>query len=282
MKEKIGVVDVGGGYRGVYATAIFDYCLDNDIQFDLGIGVSAGAANIVSYAAGQKGRNHVFYSVYGLRKEYASVSNFIFKKSFIDMDYVYGTLTNSDGENPLDYKAFAKSPMEYYAVATNAKTGEAKYFTKSDFAQDDYNVLKASCAIPFVCHPYQVGDDLYYDGALADAIPVQKAFDEGCDRLVLILTLPLDTVRTNDQDKKLAKGIRKKYPLAAQKMENRARQYNEGIVKARKLADEGKILIISPDDTCGVHTLTKDAEALDKLYQKGYQDGEKILEFLQH
>ncbi len=281
MKEKIGVVDVGGGYRGVYATGVFDYCLDHDIKFDLGVGVSAGAANVISYVAGQRGRNHVFYSVYGLRKEYASVGNFIFKKSFLDLDYVYGTLSNSDGENPLDYKAFAKSPIEYYAVATDAKTGEAKYFTRNDIAQDDYNVLKASCAIPFVCHPYAVGGNLYYDGALADAVPIQKAFSEGCDRVVLILTLPIDTVRTNDQDKKLAKMISKKYPLAAQKMENRAEQYNEGIVKARAIADEGRLLIVAPDDTCGVHTLTRDAEALDKLYQKGYQDGEKISRFLQ-
>lgn len=40
---KIGVVDVGGGLRGIYAAGIFDYCLDNDINFDTCIGVSAGA-----------------------------------------------------------------------------------------------------------------------------------------------------------------------------------------------------------------------------------------------
>ena len=40
---KIGVVDVGGGLRGIYAAGIFDYCLDNDINFDTCIGVSAGS-----------------------------------------------------------------------------------------------------------------------------------------------------------------------------------------------------------------------------------------------
>ena len=39
---KTGVVDVGG---------VFDYCLDQDIRFDLGIGVSAGSANVASYIA---------------------------------------------------------------------------------------------------------------------------------------------------------------------------------------------------------------------------------------
>lgn len=51
---KTGIVDVGGGLRGVYAAGVFDYCLDAGIQFDLGIGVSAGSANVSSFIAGQK------------------------------------------------------------------------------------------------------------------------------------------------------------------------------------------------------------------------------------
>lgn len=35
---KIGIVDVGGGYRGIYAAGVLDYCIDHDIHFDLGIG----------------------------------------------------------------------------------------------------------------------------------------------------------------------------------------------------------------------------------------------------
>ena len=48
---KLGVIDVGGGLRGIYAVGIFDYCMDKGIAFDLGIGISAGSANLASYAA---------------------------------------------------------------------------------------------------------------------------------------------------------------------------------------------------------------------------------------
>ena len=89
---KTGVVDVGGGLRGIYAAGILDYCMDCNIKFDLGIGVSAGSANIASYVAGQRGRNYKFYADYAFRKQYMSVRNFILKKSYVDMDYVYGTL----------------------------------------------------------------------------------------------------------------------------------------------------------------------------------------------
>lgn len=280
MSVQIGVVDVGGGYRGIYAAGVLDYCMDHGIRFDLGIGVSAGSANLISYAAGQARRNYRFYTEYGLRKEYAGFRNFLFKRSFIDLDYVYGTLSNSDGEDPLDYAAAAKSPMKFFAVATEAVTGNAKYFNMSDISQDDYSVLKASCAIPFVCHPYAVGDTLYYDGALADPVPIEKAFLLGCDQVVVLLTLPEDTVRTPDQDLKLAARIRKKYPLAAEKLAQRANRYQEGVALAKSYAESGKALIVAPDDTCGVSTLSRDAGALRRLYEKGYQNDGKIGPFV--
>ena len=45
----IGVVDVGGGLRGVYGAGVFDTCLDEGIAFDYLIGVSAGSANVASF-----------------------------------------------------------------------------------------------------------------------------------------------------------------------------------------------------------------------------------------
>lgn len=278
---KIGVVDVGGGFRGVYAAGVMDYCMDQQIQFDVGIGVSAGSANLISYAAGQRGRNLRFYTEYGRRGQYAGIGNFLFKKSFVDLDYVYSTLSNSDGENPLDYFAAIASPMEFVAVATEAETGRAKYFGKQDMSQDDYSIMKASSAIPFVCHPYSVKGIPYFDGALSDPVPIQKAFERGCEKVVLLLTLPENTVRTSDRDKILAARIRKKYPLAAQKLAQRAEQYNNGVEMARRLSAEGKALIIAPDDTCGVSTLSRNTDALHRLYEKGYRDGEQIQSFIQ-
>ena len=199
---KTGIVDTGGGLRGIFATGVLDYCLEQGIRFDMGIGVSAGSANVSSYIAGQRKRNYQFYVEYSGRKQYMSFGNFIRKKTYIDMDYVYGTLSNSDGENPLDYDAFIRSNQDFIAVATDTVTGEAKYFNKKDMPRDDYSVLKASCAIPFVCHPYEVQGRPYYDGALSDPIPIEKAFSFGCEKLVLILTKPKDVLRTPEKDEK--------------------------------------------------------------------------------
>ena len=83
---KTGIIDVGGGFRGVYAAGVLDYCMDRSIHFDLGIGISAGSANLITFAANQPRRCLRFFTEYGMRKEYAGVGNFIRKKSYIDMD----------------------------------------------------------------------------------------------------------------------------------------------------------------------------------------------------
>uniref|UniRef100_UPI003FF00A92 DUF6363 domain-containing protein n=1 Tax=Gemmiger sp. TaxID=2049027 RepID=UPI003FF00A92 len=143
-----------------------------------------------------------------------------------------------------------------------------------------YRVLMASCCIPVACKPIDIGGVPYYDGALGDTIPLQKAFADGCDKVVLILTKPMGTIRADGTDRKLARVIHRKYPHAAEQLALRAQHYNEGIALAQKLAAEGKVLIIAPDDTCGVKTLTRDQEALKKLYSKGMKDAERIRDFL--
>ncbi|MCD7823879.1 MAG: hypothetical protein LUG86_07710, partial [Oscillospiraceae bacterium] len=70
------------------------------------------------------------------------------------------------------------------------------------------------------------------------------------------------------------------YPVSAERISGRADHYNTELETAKKLESEGKVLILAPDDTCGVDTLTKEKEPLDKLYQKGLKDAEKIPSFL--
>ena len=280
MNPKIGVVDVGGGNRGIYAAGVLDYCMHKGIWFDLGIGVSAGSANLASYCAKQPQRNHKFYTEYGLRKEYAGLGNYLRDRSYINLPYIYGTLTNSDGEYPIDYDTMMTNPMEFLTVTTNALTGEVNYVSKGDLVRDSFLPFMASSAIPAVCRPVYMDGIPYYDGALGDPVPVAKAFEMGCDKVVLILTLPEDTVRTPGKDENLARRIQKEFPEAAEALRNRARKYNEGVELARQYAAEGKLLIVAPDDTCGVHTLCRDDFKMRHLYGKGYVDAEKIPPFL--
>ena len=100
----VGYIDVGGGMRAVYGAGVLDRCLDENIEFSYYLGVSAGSANIISFLADQRGRCLRFYHDYAFRREYMSFHNFIKKGSYIDLDYIYTTLTAHGGEDPLDFE----------------------------------------------------------------------------------------------------------------------------------------------------------------------------------
>lgn len=280
MIELIGVVDVGGGLRGIYGAGIFDYCLDNNINFDYCIGVSAGSANIASYLGKQKGRNYTFYVDYTFRKEYMSFYNFLHNGSYIDLDYVYGNLSIASGENPLNYKGIIKSKSTFKIVSTDALTGKAVYFDKHDISQDNYDIFKASCCIPVVCKPYLINGIPYFDGGLSDPVPVAKAFKDGCTKVVAILTKPIELRDTDKKDIIMSKLLHKKYPAISKAMFTYTQEYNKGIKLLQQYEKEGKALIIAPDDCCGLDTLTKDPEKMKLLYNKGYKDAEALLNFL--
>lgn len=278
--QRTGVIDVGGGLRGIYAAGVFDRCLDDNVSFDVALGISAGSANICSFLAQQWGRNYRYYTDYAFRKEYMSPQNFVRTGSYIDLDYVYSTLSNSDGEDPLDYATLAASNTDWRVLAEDAITGEAHYFGPDDIALDRYDVPKASCAIPGVCKPYVIDGVAYFDGALGDTVPIEAAFEMGCTKVVLVLTRPIDRPRTSKSDDRMARLIRSKYPKSAERLHGRAERYNFGIELARELERDGVLLIVAPEDTYGVKTLTRDHEALERLYLEGYFDGARIKAFL--
>lgn len=278
---KIGLIDVGGGSRDIYGAGVLDYCMGNGITFDYCIGISAGSANLASFLAGQRGRNYVFYTEYFFRKEYASLHNMIMKRNYVDLDYVYDTLSNSEGENPLDYQAMYENPTRFIIEACDAQTGEPVYFDKQNLRPGQTDIFKASSCLPLVCTPCLVEGRYCFDGGLADPIPLKRAFEDGCDRVVLILTRPKDYNRKPDRDQRCAMLIQRQYPAIAQALETRAARYNEQLRIAKEYEAAGKVLILAPDDIMGMKTLTKDKEKLERLYQKGMADARKLPDFLQ-
>lgn len=277
---KTGIIDVGGGYRDIYGAGVLDVCMKEDIRFDVCVGVSAGCANLASYMAGQAGRNYTNYTEYVFRKEYVSVRNWFKKKNYTDTAYLYDDIWGSEGEDPLDFAALVRHPAQFFMAACDAISGELVWFDKRHLAQDCYDVLKAACALPVINSVVKIGERLFYDGGMVDPIPVKKAFEEGCDKVVIILTRPIDVLRKSGIDPLAARLVKKRFPKAAERIRTRSRKYNEGVAYALRMQEEGRALVIAPDDIQGMSTLTRDKDRLIAMYEKGVKDAQKILAFM--
>lgn len=276
-----GIIDVGGGMRDIYGAGVFDRLLDDKIEIDKVVGISAGSANAISYTAGQRGRNFRFYTEYSFRKEYMSLENFVKDGSYVDLNYIYGTLSNAGGEDPVDYEHMKNSKSELFVIATNALTGEAVSFKTEDMSETDYFPLMASSCLPVVGKPVFKDGVPYFDGGMSDPVPVDMLLNMGCDKIILVLTKPKSELRHAGKDFYAAEVLKHTYPNAADGLYRRYRRYNTGVLKAMYLEKEGKALILSPDSCEGVDTLKRNKESLEALYKKGYNDAEAVKAFLE-
>lgn len=278
---KLGLVDVGGGLRGAYGAGVLDRCMDDGIDFDCCIGVSAGSANVAAYLSQQRGRNLRFYADYSARSEYLGFAAWRNSGSFLDVEYVYGALSQKGGEDPLDMNAFHASKATFTAVAADVETGKTVYFEKNDMQENDLGPLKASSSVPIACRPFAWREHLFCDGGLSNPIPVQQAFVAGCDHVIVILTRPKDFRRNARKDQATAWLLQRKYPRVAALLRKRAATYNYQLDQAVALEQEGSVLIVAPDDIKDMGTLTRDRDKIVELYQKGYSDGAAVRAYLQ-
>lgn len=277
----LGIIDVGGGMRGAFTAGIYDYLLDREVQpFDYCIGVSAGSANLVTYLAAQRKRNHRFYTQYAFRKEYMSMKHMLHTGSYIDLDYVYTTLSGPGGEDPVDLEAFNRSAARYEVVVTDAATGSPAYYDKSLMAGGNFDAIKASCAVPGACKPYPVLGRPGFDGGVADPVPYKRALEQGCDRIVLLLTRPGDYRRPLLNHREAFEAALRDWPETYSALLRRSVRYNRDVAAVKELEQEGKALVVAPDDIGGMSTLTRDKEAIERLYRMGYGQGPRVLEFV--
>ncbi len=276
----LGLIDVGGGMRGAYTAGIYDYLLDQNRQpFDYLLGVSAGSGNMVTYLAGQRGRNLRFYLDYAFRKEYMSMHNFLRQGSYIDLDYPYTILSGPGGEDPVDLAAFNASAARYEVVVTDAATGEPVYYDKSELKDGNFDPIKASCAVPGACKPYPVKGRPGFDGGVADPVPYRHALDMGCDRLVVLLTRPASYLRPPLEHQQVMEKALRRWPNSYAALKRRAVRYNTDVTAIKDMEKQGKALLMAPSDIGGMSTLTRDKAAVERLYHMGYADGERVLDF---
>lgn len=79
---------------------------------------------------------------------------------------------------PFAWDEFHKYQGKYLVGVTNAKTGKAEYLDGMRMDRP-CTMLRATCAIPIYFPPVQMDGVTYYDGGLADPIPILRSLHDG-------------------------------------------------------------------------------------------------------
>ncbi len=276
---KVGLVLEGGAFRTIFSTGVWDAFLEHDIMLDYVVGVSAGIAYGVSYLSRQPRRNLDILVRYANDKRYMGMRNLVNPKNrcYWGLDFAYNTIPNE--LIPFDYDAFAAYPGQVEAVVTNLETGQAEYFPVPRGRDGNFKLLQATCALPLLFPVYHIDGKPVMDGGAADAIPFRRAFEQGCDRVVVCLTHERGYTRRPEKlEAAIDKRYGRKYPKFCQVMHKRAEVYNADRAELFELERQGKALVFAPLTTEGFSRMERDVTKIRTMWEDGHHQGEQRVE----
>ena len=275
IDEKTGLILEGGGMRGVFTCGVLDYLMDHKISFPYTVGVSAGACNGLSYMSHQRGRGK--YSNIDLlaKYKYIGIRPLLKRRGLIDQPLLFHRFP--DRILPYNYKAYAENPGRFEMVTTDCLTGRPSYYEEKFDEKRIIDIVKASSSLPYACPIIDVEGRPMLDGGIVDSIPLLRAFNQGCDKCIVVLT------RNRGYRKSVKKVfvpnfIYKEYPRLRVALRNRNKLYNEQLELVERLEDEGKIIVIRPEKPIVVGRMETNTKKLTDLYEQGYACAKKVFE----
>ena len=258
----------GGALRGIYTAGVLDELQKEKIKVDAIIGVSMGSLVGVNYVSNQPGRAIRYNLKYCKDKRYMSINSLLKTGDLVNKQFAYYDIP--DKLDKFDYDTCNKSKIKFYCTVTNLDTGKAEYINIKDYKKD-LEVLRAGASMPGVSKIVEINNKRYLDGGIADSIPVKQALKMGFDKIIVVLTRPIE-YRKKDSKLKFLQLLYRKYPKFKETISNRNSNYNKTVEEILKLEEEGKIFVIRPSIGLPIKRVEKDKEMIQKQYDLGIKD----------
>lgn len=268
---KHGIILEGGASRSYFSAGVLDALLDHHISFDMMVGSSAGIAIGTSFVSGQRGRNLTLGTKFLSDKRYMGLRHLFNpkNKSYYNIPFVFDELPNR--LLPFDYDAFRQSDTAAYAAVTNVETGRAEYLLL-DGLDRTWQALLCSCALPGLFPPISYGGSLYMDGGIAEPIPVNFALEQGCDKLLVVLTREKSYRKLHEHGSSaFARKMARDYPAFSALLAGRCEVYNTVRDTLFAWEKEGRVFLISPDDTKTWHRTESRPDKIKAMYDEGFR-----------
>jgi NTE family protein len=173
--KKIGLVLGGGVVRGFAHIGIIKILSELEIPINLVVGASVGALVGALYCTGIK---------YDRMLEIASELNWMKiarlvwpRQGFLSLQPLEDWIRNKMGDIE-----FGDLAIPLALATTDLKSGEKLIIQSGNVAR----AVHASCSVPGIIQPVQIGDHLLGDGCLVDTIPVDVARALGAEYVIAV------------------------------------------------------------------------------------------------
>lgn len=260
----------GGAWRGLYTQGVLDALMENDINLDCTIGVSAGAMSGLGYVSGQIGFSGRMNLTYRQDQNYCGIGAMKKDHGITGFTYAFHELFDKGGFAMQD---FLNSPRRFVAVATNIETGKPEYFEKGK-CDDIFRAVQASATVPYVSEPVEINGKKYLDGGIGVKVPYEWALKEGYEKIIVIRTR--DHAYRKPIRKPLGlKHMYRKEPRTMEDLLEEGPRYNISLDKLDMLERRKRLYVIAPSEPITIRRFEDDMDKLGDVYWLGYEDGKK-------
>ncbi|WP_290727190.1 patatin-like phospholipase family protein [Fibrobacter sp. UBA2449] len=265
--SKKGLVLEGGAMRGLFTCGILDTFMEEGIDFDGAVGISAGACFGCNLKSRQPGRALRYNLRFAGDKRYCSFRSLFQTGDIYNADFCYHKIPQE--LDPFDFETLKKNPMEFYMGATDIETGKAVFPKLIDGSDKDLEWMRASASMPLAAKIVEIDDGKYMDGGIADSIPLQFMQSVGYDRNIVILTQPRNYVKGPNKLMPLMRFIYRKYPKFIEAMAHRHEMYNAETRFVFEQEKLGNTLVLCPEAPLGISRIEKNRSELQRVYDMG-------------
>lgn len=272
--SKIGLVLEGGAMRGLYTAGVLDVLVENGIEVDTTVAVSAGAAFGCNYKSKQVGRVLRYNVRYAGDSRMGGLTSLLKTGDIFNVEFAYHTLP--EVLDVFDAETFKQNPNNFYVVTTELESGKPNY-TLLDSGEDvDVEWIRASASMPLVSQPVEIDGKHYLDGGITDPIPLAWMKRNISKKNIVILTRPEGYIKP--PEKPIVSKFLRKYPNVASAMQERHNVYNKSVIMAEEDHKLGNTLLIRPSIDLGLKRTEKNVEKLEAMYDLGRYDALAMLD----
>ncbi len=273
---KRGLVLEGGAMRGLWTAGVTDVMMEHGIEPDGLIGVSAGAAFGCNYKSRQIGRAIRYNTRFAKDPRYSGLRSLLKSGDYFNAEFGYHIVPYE--YDLFDTQTFEQNPMVFTVVCTDVLTGEAVYHDIDHVDYDELEWLRASASMPLASKVVKVQGHRLLDGGVADSIPLAYFESQGYDHNVVILTQPKGFVKEPNKLMPIMRIALQKYPAMLKAMDERHIMYNQELAYVAKAEEEGRCLVIRPDEKIPIGHISHDPDEMRHVYEIGHQVGERYIQ----
>jgi predicted acylesterase/phospholipase RssA len=180
--RRVGFVFGGGSARCAFQVGVVETLAELGVRASLTLGISGGVWNAAAVAVGNERRLRYYWRCF-VRLPHLDLRNLLADGS----PFLYARLHERTFAEYVGVEALkAPGAAPLWVGVTRLSDFTPHLFRAQDFDDPLPLLLASNYLPPFYTLPPRIGGVRYGDGALSDNLPYEKAFEEGCDAVVIL------------------------------------------------------------------------------------------------